>query len=215
MFGAVSVSSGKSTLFIPRLPDSWRIWCGQIYPPAYFKEMYQVDEVLFVEDLPTWLEATLEAEGSGSSIHLLKGINSDSGLESRAAEFEGIDKFASRLRTDVLHHCLSSARVCKSPLEVSLMRYCAYVASNAHVKVMQSISPGMTEYELEATFQYEIYRNGGCRRVAYTSICACGPNAATLHYGHAGAPNDRELLPTDMVCTLCVCCLNFAGRSTM
>ena len=64
---------------------------------------------------------------------------------------------------------------------------------------MRSIKEYSFEYELEARFLYEIYRNGGCRRCAYTSICACGPNPAVLHYGHAGAPNDRAILPTDMV----------------
>ena len=43
---------------------------------------------------------------------------------------------------------------------------------------MRSTKAGMIEYELEARFQYEIYKNGGCRRCAYTSICACGPNGA-------------------------------------
>lgn len=63
---------------------------------------------------------------------------------------------------------------------------------------MRAAKAGMMEYELEATFLYEIYRNGGCRHAAYTSICACGPNAAVLHYGHAGAPNDRMLLASDI-----------------
>jgi Xaa-Pro dipeptidase len=78
------------------------------------------------------------------------------------------------------------------------MRYSAYVASNAHVEVMRTVSAGMFEYELEAKFLYEIYKTGGCRKAAYTSICGCGPNAATLHYGHAGAPNTRLLQPTDI-----------------
>lgn len=78
------------------------------------------------------------------------------------------------------------------------MKYCAYVASNAHVAVMRSTHAGMMEYELEARFLFEIYKNGGCRRCAYTSICACGPNASVLHYGHAGAPNDRQLGEADI-----------------
>ena len=56
----------------------------------------------------------------------------------------------------------------------------------------------MMEYQLEARFLFHIADAGGCRHCAYTCICACGPNAAVLHYGHAGAPNDRRLLATDI-----------------
>lgn len=54
------------------------------------------------------------------------------------------------------------------------------------------------EYQLEALFLFHCAFHGGCRHNAYTCICGTGPNAAVLHYGHAGAPNDRELGPTDM-----------------
>lgn len=34
--------------------------------------------------------------------------------------------------------------------------------------------------------------------MSYTCICACGPNAKILHYGHAGRPNSRLLASTDI-----------------
>ena len=34
--------------------------------------------------------------------------------------------------------------------------------------------------------------------MSYTCICACGPNANILHYGHAGRPNSRLLTSSDI-----------------
>ena len=162
--------------------------------------MYDVDDVFYSDDLHTWITATLEAEGVDAKLHLMKGVNTDSGLSAQPAQFEGDNEFKTNDKVcyDCLFEVLSTARVTKSDSEIIAMWYSALVASNAHVEVMRSTKAGMVEYELEARFLYEIYKNGGCRKCAYTSICACGPNNAILHYGHAGAPNDRILQVTDM-----------------
>jgi len=78
------------------------------------------------------------------------------------------------------------------------MRYVNYVSSMAHVEVMRAAKPGMMEYQLESLFQHHTYTHGGCRHMAYTCICACGPNPAILHYGHAGRPNARQIASGDM-----------------
>ena len=47
-YGAISVPSGKSTLFMPRLPDEYLVWCGAIHPPEHFQKMYDVDEGIYM-----------------------------------------------------------------------------------------------------------------------------------------------------------------------
>ena len=196
MYGAINIETGKSTLFIPRLDIEYEIYCGKIHTADSFKTSYAVDEVCFVDEIASCISSNL----SSGKLHLMDGENSDSGLRAEPASFAGSSTFHQEGKVEIahLHHALSTCRVVKSPYEIEVMRYCAWVASNAHVQVMRSTKAGMIEYELEATFAYEIYAKGGCRRCAYTAICACGPSAATLHYGHAGAPNDRPVQPTDM-----------------
>lgn len=201
VYGAIVASTGRSVLFIPRLPEEYKIWCGEIHPPSKFKESYAVDEVLYVENLSDWINTTLTAEGEGALLHLMTGTNSDSGSDAKPASFPGIETLTSNGQVDTtqLYNILAHCRVTKSAAEVEVMRYVAFVASNAHAEMMRSASENTFEYEFEAKFMYEIYRKGGCRKCAYNCIGACGPNAAVLHYGHAAAPNDRELKPTDMV----------------
>ena len=55
------------------------------------------------------------------------------------------------------------------------------------------------EYQMEALYLRTIYADWGCRTGHYTPIFASGPNAAVLHYGHAGAPNDRRMRDGDLL----------------
>jgi len=50
-YGAIEVATGKAVLFIPKLPDAYRIWMGEIFPPSHFLAKYAVDEVKFVSDV--------------------------------------------------------------------------------------------------------------------------------------------------------------------
>ena len=79
----------------------------------------------------------------------------------------------------------------------STRRSSTQVSSMAHSEVMRYARPGQMEYQLESLFMHHTYTHGGCRHMAYTCICACGPNPAVLHYGHAGAPNARLLKEGD------------------
>ena len=181
-YGALSLSTKTSALFIPRLNSEYEIWCGKIQSPAYFQTLYGVDEVLFIDELEGWLvkalksddhspttNGTTSSDGDGTAkkpspmmIYLNKGRNSDSGLYAKPATFPGESNFreAGQVCEDTLFNVLATARVTKSDQEIEAMWYASLVASQAHVAVMRSARVGMCEYELEARFLYEIYATG-------------------------------------------------------
>uniref|UniRef100_A0A3B3Q7E3 Peptidase D n=1 Tax=Paramormyrops kingsleyae TaxID=1676925 RepID=A0A3B3Q7E3_9TELE len=47
-------------------------------------------------------------------------------------------------------------------------------------------------------FQHYCYTHGGMRHTSYACICGTGENSSILHYGHAGAPNNKAIADGDM-----------------
>ncbi|XP_077982170.1 xaa-Pro dipeptidase-like isoform X1 [Glandiceps talaboti] len=190
-YGAIDVDSGKAVVFPPKLPDSYAVWMGKLHPENHFKEKYGVDESYWSCDIKEILK-----EKNPSVLLLLKGVNTDSGHTSRAAAFDGIHEF--KTDYDLLHPEIMECRVIKTPQELEVMRYVNKISSDAHKEIMRKIKPGVKEYQMESLFQHYCYSNGGCRHVSYTCICGSGENSAILHYGHAGAPNDKTINDGDM-----------------
>uniref|UniRef100_A0A674AYQ2 Xaa-Pro dipeptidase n=1 Tax=Salmo trutta TaxID=8032 RepID=A0A674AYQ2_SALTR len=141
-YGAIDVDTGKSILFVPKLPESYATWMGEIHPREYFKEKYAVDEVQYTCDV--------------------------------------------------------SYRLTKTDMELEVLRYTNRISSEAHKEIMKHVRPGQKEYEMESLFQHYCYSHGGMRHTSYTCICGTGNNGSVLHYGHAGAPNDKTIDDGDM-----------------
>lgn len=190
-FGAVRVKDGASILFVPRLPDEYAVWMGKIAPLESYKTRYAVDEVYYVDELVEKLKGM-----KPSALLTLNGVNSDSGKNCLEATFEGISQF--KVDNTLLHCEIAECRVIKTDLELQVLRYVCDISSRAHIEVMKRIRPGMKEYQCEAIFTQYCYYHGGCRHCSYTCICASGYNGAVLHYGHAGAPNDKTIVDGDI-----------------
>jgi Xaa-Pro dipeptidase len=194
-----------TTILIPKLPESYATIMGKIKSREEWRQLYQVDQVLFIEELEEFLEEQVKIvfpkeEFIKPSILLLKGKNSDSG------NFydDLIPKFRSKflndditLDTTTLFPIIAECRVHKTALELELLEHVTQISSFAHAYVMRNIRPGLHEFQCESLFKHYAYFNYGSRLVSYTSICGCGPNAAILHYGHAGEPNSGLIGPDD------------------
>ncbi|XP_026875585.2 xaa-Pro dipeptidase isoform X2 [Electrophorus electricus] len=190
-YGALDVDSGRSLLFVPKLPESYATWMGKIHPREHFKEKYAVDEVHYTCDIADVLT------NLGPSVLLtLRGLNTDSGSICREASFEGISKF--QVNNSLLHPVIVECRLIKTDMELEVLRYTNRISSEAHKQIMKHVKPGHKEYEMESLFQHYCYSRGGMRQTSYTCICGSGNNSSILHYGHAGAPNDKTIQDGDM-----------------
>jgi len=190
-FGAIDVTTGKSILYIPKLPASYGVWMGAIHPPEHFKAKYSVDEVAYVEDIDQSLKAK-----NAKLLLTLRGLNTDSKKITREAKFPNIANF--QVNNVLLHPAIAELRVFKTDMELEVIRYTNRISSDAHKEIMRRIKPGDMEYQMESLFCHYCYTHGGMRHTSYTCICGSGANGAILHYGHAGEPNSKEIKDGDM-----------------
>uniref|UniRef100_A0A8C5FBX8 Xaa-Pro dipeptidase n=1 Tax=Gadus morhua TaxID=8049 RepID=A0A8C5FBX8_GADMO len=167
-FGAVELKTGKSLLFVPKLPESYATWMGVIHSKEHFREKYAVDEVHYTCDITD----TLTSMNPGVLL-TLRGLNTDSGSICREASFDGISGF--EVNNTILHPVIVECRVTKTDMELEIMRYTNRISSEAHKMIMKTVKPGHKEYEMER-----------------------GNNSSVLHYGHASAPNDKTIQDGDM-----------------
>ena len=196
IYGAIDIATGESTLFIPKFPDAYVIWFGEIRTQEHYLKDYSVDHVFFEDDIAAWF---LERKDLGP-VFRLKGVNSDSKSTHAVAEHPNLADIKALNYDDVkLWPTFVECRVIKSEQELNVMRYATKESSRAHKEVMTNIKPGWMEYQAEALFQFHCYDGAGMRHCAYTCISASGKNAAILHYGHAGEPNTRHMQDGDMV----------------
>ncbi|KAL4234605.1 hypothetical protein ACF0H5_006246 [Mactra antiquata] len=198
-YGALEVDTGKAILFPPKLPDAYAVWMGRLLSEEDFKTRYDVDEVHFLPEIAKVLK-----EKSPSVLLTLRGLNTDSGKYCREAAFDGISEFS--VNNELLHPDISECRVFKSDMELEMLRYTNRISSEAHKEVMRNVQPGMYEYQMESMFRHYCYFQGGLRNLSYTCICGSGENGAVLHYGHAGAPNAKQVNDGDM------CLLDMGGE---
>nr|CDS28436.1 xaa Pro dipeptidase [Hymenolepis microstoma] len=190
-YGAIEVATQFAVLFVPEIPENAAVYMGEPLTLIDIKSRYAVDEVHHTHNINKFF-----SEKKPSLLLTLHGMNTDSGLMTTEASFQGIDKF--KVDSSVLHHEMSECRLIKSPLELEVIRYAVSMSSAAHRHLMRKVRPGMFQFQAESIFQHYCYFYAGMRHVAYTCIAATGCDCAVLHYGHAGAPNDHKIRDGDM-----------------
>ena len=194
--------NGEYLLFCRERDPEKELWNGKRAGQDGAVRDHDADDAFPIDDIDDILPGIME---SRSRVYYTMGLYSE--FDSRIADW--INSLRSRESRGVhtpqeyvaLDHLLHDMRLYKSRAEISAMRKSAGVASNAHVRAMQAVRPGMYEYEVEAEFVSEFRCNNAW--LSYSPIVGSGANSCTLHYvENSDRLVDGDLLLIDAGCEL-------------
>ena len=196
--------AGEFILFNRVRDRDEEIWNGYRAGQEGARKLFGANEAFPVSEIANKLPELLEGR---SEVFYALGLD---------AEFDKIlinainamrGKIRSGLQSPVAFIDISASihemRLIKSPAEIAIMRHAANISADAHLRAMQTCTPGMNEYQLDAELQYEFQRQGA-RFNAYTSIVGSGANSCILHYNS----NNQEIKDGSLVLIDAGCELN-------
>ena len=191
-------SSSREILFLTDRNTQREIWDGKMLSPQEAVEVSGIQTIRSASEFDSFLDSALQ--NGVAEIFLL--------MEPKAriiGEVRKEPQFADRLRERFsgiqikdASQILAQLRVIKSPYEIKQLREAIDITIEAQVQAMQSLHPGLWEYEVEALIEY-VFKKRNSFDWAFPSIIASGPNATTLHYQDSQRQTqDGELLLMDI-----------------
>lgn len=204
----IADKEAKSILFCRDKDMEREIWDGFRFGPEAAKTEFGFDEAYSINQLDDMLPKLM---GNQSKLFYSLGAISEWDVKVTGC----LNKVKEQARTGIsapesvvdVRQLIDIARLIKSPYEQAIMRLSGDIAAEAHNRAMRFVGsnytrPNLNEYEVEAEFLHEFYKNGA-QSPAYTSIVAGGANACTLHYNANNCVlNDGDLLLIDAGCEL-------------
>ena len=193
----------KSILFCRDKDMEREIWDGFRHGPAGALAEFGFDEAYSISQLDE-----LAPKIIANQQKLFYSLGADAAWDARVTQW--LNQLREQSRSGVsapsemvdVRSLVDEMRLFKSGHEIDIMRRAATISAEAHKHAMQTVRPNMMEYEIEAEFLREFYRQGA-QAPAYTPIVAGGINACTLHYVANNAQmKDGDLVLIDAGCEL-------------
>lgn len=193
----------KSILFCRNKDMEREIWDGFRHGSAGALAEFGFDEAYSISQLDELVPRIIANQQK-----LFYSLGADAAWDARVTQW--LNQLREQSRSGVsapskmvdVRSLADEMRLFKSDYELSTMRRAANISAEAHKHAMQIARPNMMEYEIEAEFLREFYRQGA-QAPAYTPIVAGGANACTLHYNANNAQlKDGDLLLIDAGCEL-------------
>lgn len=182
-------------LFVKPRDKDKEIWVGKSIGLEGAKSIYKAHEAYPLSDFDKELSKLIKGVE-----HIYIPFGRDPELDLKITKLLGNLKVRNReaVKTpkglfdprDIIH----KMRLIKDENEIAIMQKAAKISMDAHKLAIESVKPGMFEYEIEALVDGYFRERGGVGP-AYSSIVGSGENATVLHY----IKNDRKIKKNDLV----------------
>lgn len=192
----------REILFVRERKREREQWTGVEMGPEEAMSMLGIDTAIASSQLPTLLKEWLPGIDTlflptlpTKSVRMpLVGKNQYIDVEIKKA----LQELRTTLEFKTTLPVLAALREGKDADELRLMQKAIDISMEGHRATMRAARPGMKEYELEATMEYEFKRRGA-EDVGYPSIVGSNYNACILHY----TSNRRRTAPQELVLADC------------
>jgi len=190
--------SMREILFLRETNEHIAIWEGHKYTKEEAIEASGIENIQWLDKFENTLN-TLIALSDHVYLNTNEHLRADVQVESRDARF--IRRCKERYPLHQYHRVaplMHQLRAVKEQEEIDQLQVACDITEKGFRRILSFVSPGVTEYEIEAEFIHEFIRNRS-RGFAYEPIIATGENACVLHYIENKATcKDGELILFDV-----------------
>jgi len=176
------------TLFIEKNDPFMARWVGEKMPESEAKEISGIENILFLEEFEEVFGEIMDRTKIDNLCLDLERQQFHLSMTSSQSFAKVVSERYPYLRIKNIYHEIANLRLIKSEEEIELIREAIDITDRGIKELMQNSKAGMTEYQLEAYFDFTLKSNG-ITDYAFHTIAACGKNATILHYDQ----NNSEL----------------------
>lgn len=184
----------REILFLKKTNPTMEIWYGKKLDFEAGKEISAIENVKWIEDFYSVLN---ELMLTYDTVYL----NTNEHIKAFSTLKINETRFIKEIKTHYpLHNykrlapIIRELRMIKEPEEIELIKKACQITRNAFMRVLKTMKPDITEYEIEAEITYEFIKSGANGH-AYHPIIAAGENNCFLHYND----NDKICKAGDLV----------------
>ncbi len=171
----------EEVLFIEKPNYDIEKWVGRKLTKEGASKLSGINKIMYLSEFEAYLIRLVESSKYDSAyFDLIRMRYHSYETESAKLAKEIKDKFP-ELQIKNSHGMMKKLRVIKSDFEINEISKAIELTKNGLENIMNNLVPGKFEYELEAEFNYSIYKNGA-EANAFDTIAASGENAVILHY---------------------------------